>query len=238
MTATDVARPAPAAAPPSAPRRPLHTRLSTGHVLIVAAALAAAVANYAVLTGMDDTVAILVASADAPAGSPADAIALRPADVRLDDATLGTLVRPADLDGLAGRVLTADLPAGSPLRWSDLAAAAAPDGLRRMSIPLPRERAVGGAIAPGDRVDVIQVVDGTARFVVAGAEVLDVAPEGDTALGGLAGFYVSIAVDPDAALCLAAAIPTGDLSVVLSTGQQPVATDGCAASAGPTGRVP
>lgn len=229
MTATEVTVPR-AGGPPSSPRRsrPLGSRIAAGHVVMVAAALLAAVANIAVIRSADDTVPILVLASDATAGTPAGQLDLRIAHVDLEDGTLATLVLPGDRDGLADRVLRTDVAAGAPLRWSDVPRRAAPDGLRRMSLPLLRERAVGGAIARGDAVDVIQVVEGDARYIVAGAEVLDVAADADTTLGGLATFYISIAVEPDTALCLARAIDAGQLTVVLSTGQERVEVVDCA----------
>ena len=229
MTATEVS--VPRAAEPSPPRRrrrPIGSRIAAGHVVMVAAALLAAVANIAVIRSAEDTVPILVLAEDATAGTPADQLVLRPAQVDLEHGTLATLVVPGDREQLAGRVLAGDVAAGAPLRWSDVPERAAPDGLRRMSIPLLREQAVGGAIVRGDAVDVIQVFEGDARYVVAGAEVLDVAAEADTTLGGLATFYISIAVDPDTALCLARAIDAGQLTVVLSTGQEVVEAAPCA----------
>lgn len=228
MTATDVRVPRSTEPPPRPPRRPVSSRFAAGHVLMVGAALLAAVVNIAVIRDANTSVPILVLAEGAVAGTAAESLNLRPAEVQLDAATLATLVVPGDRDGLAGRVLAADVVAGAPLRWTDLPQRAAPDGLRRMSLPLLREQAVGGAITRGDTVDVIQVVDGDARYVVGGAEVLDVASQADTTLGGLAAFYISIAVTPDTALCLARAIDAGQLTVVLSTGQEAVATQPCA----------
>lgn len=229
MAATEVSVPRATDRPrPSRRRRPVTSRIAAGHMVMVAAALLAAVANIAVIRSAEDTVPILVLAQAAVAGTPAEELVLRPAEVSLEAATLATLVVPGDREELAGRVLASDVAAGSPLRWSDVPERAAPDGLRRMSLPLLREQAVGGAISRGDAVDVIQVVDGDARYVVGGAEVLDVAAPADTTLGGLATFYISIAVDPETALCLARAIDAGQLSVVLSTGQEAVEVAPCA----------
>lgn len=231
MTATDVPTRRSAESPRARPpRRSITSRLAAGHVVMIGAALLAAVANIALIRAADDSVPILVLAADATAGTAAEDLPLRPADARLDAAALSTLVLPDDRAELAGRVLAGDVRAGAPLRWTDLPQRAAPDGLRRMSLPLLRERAVGGDIARGDAVDVIQVVDGDARYVVAGAEVLDVAAEADTSLGGLASFHISIGVDPQTALCLARAIDAGQLTVVLSTGQEVVVAEPCAPS--------
>lgn len=248
MTATDVTIPARADASSSPPpRRRLHTRLSTGHVVMILAGLLAALANVALLRSMDETVPVLVARADIPIGAPVTTDLLRTIDARLDAAVLDTLVASDQVAAgfLDGKVTTAAIPAGSPLRLADLrpTATAQPDQ-RRIAIPIAPELAVGGAIAIDDRIDVIQVIDGVPRFIVAGARVLARAEETSSGLGAVSSFHVTIGVDPDTALCLAAAIEAGGLSIVLSTGQEPVPTTPCVypapdgAADAPTGAAP
>lgn len=86
------------------------------------------------------------------------------------------------------------------------------------------ENAVGGALAAGDRVDVIDVVDGAARYVVTGALVTRV-PSSETAAGIARGaardFYVVVQVDDAGALALAEAAADGKLDVVRSSGAAP-----------------
>ncbi len=211
----------------AAPRRPLHTRLSTGHLLVVLAAVLAAVANYAVLRAQADTVTVLVATDEVPAGTSAADLPLRTTELRADDDVLATLVTPDRRGELDGMIATTSIGAGTPLRWADLQPRAADGDLRRMSLPVPVEHAVGGDLAVGDRVDVVHVVDGTARFVVSGAEVLAVARRDATALGGLGRFHLTIAVDAEQALCLAEAVDDGRVDVLLATGQEPVEAAGC-----------
>lgn len=224
------------AAPARIAPRPARPRLrwSTGHVVVALAAVLAAVANLAVLRSADATVGVLGLAAPATAGQALAEASLTTVELRVDDArTREALVLAAERDRIAGRVLATDLPAGAPLRWSDLRdAAAAGDGLRRMSVPVRPELAVGGALAPGDRVDVIQVVEGVGRYLVSSAEVLAVATPGDGSLAELVTYHLTIAVEPDVALCLAAAIDADQVSVVMSTGQEPVETTGCPPPAG------
>jgi Flp pilus assembly protein CpaB len=219
------------AAPARIAPRPTRSRLrwSTGHVVVALAAVLAAVANLAVLRSADATVGVLGLAAPATAGQALAEATLTTVELGVDDArTREALVLAADRDRIADRVLATDLPAGAPLRWSDLRdPAAAADGLRRMSVPVRPELAVGGALAPGDRVDVIQVIEGVGRYLVASAEVLAVATPGDGSLAELVTYHLTIAVEPDVALCLAAAIDADQVSVVMSTGQEPVETTGC-----------
>jgi Flp pilus assembly protein CpaB len=240
MTATDVTIPArPDPRPPERPRRRrLASRLSTGHVVMVVAGLVAALANLAVIRSGSETVPVLVAREDIPLGATVTADLLRTVDARLDAGVLATLARPGDVaaGGLDGQVAASTVAAGSPLRRADLRPAATSEpGLRRIAVPIRREAAVGGALAVDDRIDVIQVVDGVPRYVVADARVLAVPEASAGALGATGSFYVTIGVDADIALCLSAAIEAGGLTIVLSTGQDPVATQPCVlAQAGDT----
>jgi hypothetical protein len=68
---------------------------------------------------------------------------------------------------------------------------------------------------------VIRVVDGQAKFVVVGAEVLSVASTERGALASLADFHVVLAVDSDTALALAEALDSGSIEIVRSTGAAP-----------------
>lgn len=231
VTATDVGTTTTredATATPAAPRRRIGSRLSTGHVVMIVAGLLAALANVALIRGASDTVVALVAREDLPLGTAVTSSMLRPVDVQLDGATLGTLLRPDDLAAYEGQVTSVAIPAGAPVRLGDLRPAATSEpGLRRISVPIPRNQAVGGDLSVDDRVDVIQVVDGTARFIVADARVLDVATSDGGSLGATGSFFVTIGVDAETALCLASAIDAGGISMVLSTGQEPVATSPC-----------
>lgn len=201
---------------------------------MVVAGLLAALANVALIRGASDTVVVLVAREDLPLGTTISPAVLRPVDVQLDGQTLATLLSPDTLELGEGQVTSVAVAAGAPVRLGDLRPHATDEaGFRRISVPIARNQAVGGRLAVEDRVDVIQVVDGTARFVVADARVLDVASSDGGALGATGSFYVTIGVEPETALCLASAIDTGGLSIVLATGQEPVATEPCAVPAPP-----
>lgn len=132
---------------------------------------------------------------------------------------------PVERLGTGAWVTTRPIAAGDPLRQSDLAPAGEQRGLRVMSIPVKRENAAGGALAVGDRVDVITTATGRAEWVVAGVQVVAVPPPSST--GGLtrdvaAGYYVGVEVDSDQALALADAIATQKIAVLRSTGAPPI----------------
>lgn len=243
MAATDVGIPARTTTAPAGDRgrrRRVGSRLSTGHVLMIVAGLVAALANLAAIRAGSATVPVLVARADLPLGTTVTPDLLRTVDARLDADVMATLVSPelVRAGGLAGAVTATPVTAGSPLRLADLRPTATDEpGLRRIAIPVRPEAAVGGALAVDDRIDVIQVVDGEARYLVSNARVLARAESSGTALGTMSGFFVTIGVDADTALCLAAAIEAGDLTLVLSTGQEPALVEPCAGpGAGGAGR--
>lgn len=224
---------------PARPRRRvprLAGRVSGGHVVMVVAALTAVLANLAVLRGGDAGVAFVTAAHDLPTGATVTRAAVRVEQAPLPAGVAGTLLAPGDLEALEGAVTAAAVPAGGPIRTADLRDRAGDDGQRRMSVPLQRHRAVGGDVRVGDRVDVIQVFDGSARYIVAGAPVLDVLDEGSASLSGIESFAVTVAVDAATALCLAAAVEAGAVSMILSTGQEPVAVAGCGAAGTEAGR--
>ena len=92
-----------------------------------------------------------------------------------------------------------------------------------MSIPLEAWQAANGQIEVGDQVDVIvSTRDAAARYVLTGAPVVDRSASSST--GGLVGstqsadLVITVEVDVDEALELAAAIEAGNLTVVRSTG--------------------
>lgn len=212
---------------PAAVRRRWLGRLSGGHVAMLLAGLVAATANYALLRGDDDTTPVVVAARAVSAGETVTSDLFRTVGVPLDSDLAARVLTPDDLDALAGAVTAAPLVAGDPVRRSDLRPAAAAGGLRRMSIPVERVHAAGGDIEPGDRVDVVAVSDGAARYVLAGVEVLAVTRGGEGALEGLDRFAVTVAVDGDRALCVAEALTAGAIEVLVSTGARPVEAAAC-----------
>lgn len=194
--------------------------------MIVAAVLAATL-NYAVLRAHDATARVAVAAVDVPAGQALGSGSLAFTSIRAGDALLATLLSPDDVDAYRDHVAAVTLAAGDVVRRSDLLAPSASGQQRAMSIPIEPEHAVAGRLVAGDRVDVIEVRDGRAAYVLTDAEVVHVpAADARPALAGLRTFSVTVAVDDEAALRLAAAIRAGQLEVVRSTGAAPATSGG------------
>lgn len=204
-------------------RRPLRTRLASGHLLMVLAGVLTFVLVANALRSRDATVEVVVAAVDLAPGAVVDPNATRAASLPASSSLRGALMSPGELRD--GRwVLTRRVGAGEPLARGAVARPAAPNGQRAMSVAVSPEHAAGGAIEVGDRVDVINAEGPQAVYVVRNAEVIGrSAPRSS---GGLAssssgGFYVTIAVDAEPALRLASAIRGGKLEVVRTTGADP-----------------
>ena len=146
-------------------------------------------------------------------------------DTKVAEELVGGLVHADDLARVEGWVAANTVAAGDLVTRRDLRPASAPDALRAVSLPIDRERAAGGYLASGDRVDVIAVIDGRARYVGADLEVLAVAADGEGALAGPARFFVTVAVDEGTGLALAQALEAGAVSVLRSTGSAPATVD-------------
>ncbi|MGQ0825026.1 MAG: RcpC/CpaB family pilus assembly protein [Actinomycetota bacterium] len=201
-------------------RRSWTGRISQGHVVMVAAGLLGAVLTLGSLRAADDRRAVLAAAADIPAGTVIEDGTLRVTRIDASNEVMGSLYAPDELDMLQGSVTTAALRAGS-LVARDLVRPGSPGAVpRAMSFPLSPARAVGGALEAGDRVDVLAVSrDGDrAGYVMTAIEVLGV--DGDDAgpLGAPDELTITLAVELNAAVTLAAALDTGTVTLVRATG--------------------
>lgn len=186
-------------------------RLSTGHWVMLLAGMVAVVLNFAFLRSQQHTVDVAVANVDLVAGSRLDVADVTFTPVHAEESVQRALVSATDLD--RGAVVVRTIPAGTLLSKTDLTTKT--DGKRAMSIPIDREHAVGGLLKRGDRVDVVASGSGTARYVLVGAEVLSVSDESG-ALGS--SYSVTLALDADQVLSVAAAMSEGSLEIIRSTG--------------------
>lgn len=211
------------------PRRPISTRVPPSLALAIVAGVLAAL-FYLRSTGGPEGVPVAVAVRDIPVGEAVRIGDLRFTEVAASSRLLGELVPRDQLAALNGAIAGRSIAEGSPLLRDDLVAAVAGGRQRAMSLPVEREHAVGGKLRPGDRVDVI---DGTvASYVITNAEVLDVPrPVSDT-LSGTGRYAITIAVDAQGALRLAAAIAGGKVEVVRSTGAAPLPAPSAASTGG------
>jgi Flp pilus assembly protein CpaB len=201
-------------------RRGLLGRVSAGHLVMVVAGLLGVVLTVALLRAADDRQRVAVAAREVPVGSTLTAADVRYARVKMDEALLDTVLRPADLESLGGSIATDRIAEGDLIPRSALRPAAAPSGQRAMSIPIDPARAVNGELETGDRVDVVVATASEVAIIVAGAEVLDVHGGGSGgAFGGVGDqFAVTLAVDARESQLLTAAVTDGDVMITRTTG--------------------
>jgi Flp pilus assembly protein CpaB len=189
---------------------------------MVLAAVLAFVTNLMVLRGLDETRPAIVATERIEAGRIIAADDLSVAEVDVADALYATLLPGQQSQGLVGMVAARTIAAGHLLGVDDLRPASAPSSQRAISIPIDIEHAVGGGIEPGDRVDLIAVIDGSPQYILTGTEVLEVPSAARGSLTTATGYFVVVAVDAQEALAVAAAIHSGEIEIVRSSGASPV----------------
>jgi Flp pilus assembly protein CpaB len=199
--------------------RRLRSRLSSGHVLMIVAGLLGALLGLAALRSEPAGVDVVVAAHEIRGGEAVRRSDFRTERVQAPDRLLRTLIRPRQLHALRGHVATSTVEAGEVVIRRELRPRAARGGLRSMSIPIDPARAVGGRLAVGDRVDVLNASDREVSIVVRDAEVLAVDAKGRGGIGETSSpFTITIAVDARQSQLLAAAIANGDISIARTTG--------------------
>jgi Flp pilus assembly protein CpaB len=194
----------------------LNARTLLGLLLFAGAVLG----GHQLLAAASQTSMMWAAAVDVAAGTRLSEEHLRTVEVKLP-ADVGVGYALADRD-LAGSVMTRPVAAGElvPVAWLAEEAAA---HRRALAIPVTPEHAVGGALTPGDRVDVLVTFEGgedASRSVWVGRslEVLEV-----VSAGGLLGpqeavVGITVAVSSEEAARLVFAIRNGDIDVLRSPG--------------------
>jgi Flp pilus assembly protein CpaB len=191
-------------------------------MITLLAGLLAMLLVFSVLRERDATSQVATAGAEIRAGTTVGRASFRLVDVHVPAEVRSRLIDQAALARLRGWIATRTIQAGELVSRGDLRPPAAPSALRAMSVPVESAHAVGGSLAAGDRVDVIQVdEDGQARFVVSGAQVLAANRPDSGVIGAAAGSSsITVAVDARQALKLAAAIRSQRFEIVRSTGAE------------------
>jgi Flp pilus assembly protein CpaB len=181
--------------------------------------------TLSVLRAADRTQPVLVATRELPPGTVITDADLRVTRVHVDASVLDTLLRGSDVAQTRGQVVTETIHAGALIPRGAVRAVGDRAATRVMSFPLPRAQAVGGKLANGDRVDVVAVERDTGRagYVLTDAQVIAVDAHGGGPLAGASNdVTVSLAVDPESAPRLAAALATGSVTLVRATGAAPL----------------
>ena len=139
--------------------------------------------------------------------------------IRADRDLLSTIVGGHGARALRGEIAVATIAENAVIPRGAVRAPAAGAGLRAMSIPIDPSKAVGGRLAAGDRVDVLFTDRSLASIIVTDAKVLAVDERGRGGIGeSTSPFTLTIAVDANESLLVAAAIADGNISIAATTG--------------------
>lgn len=220
-------------------------RVTFGHIAPLLLGLLGAVFVLGALKDSSATQAVAVAKVDIALGGAVNGSDVTWVKVHRSDA-LGARGLLSASQLFPGQVAAVAIRAGQAITAAELSASGDLRGLGSMSIGVPVSRADGGAIAPGDRVDVISTVNAQATYVATDLLVLGVAQsQGNGVLGAQTSgsYYVTVAVDRATALALAAAQAStsaggsGGVEVVRSTGEGPGPASSTTAPAPPGNRA-
>lgn len=200
-------RPRSESAPSAQPRRrPLLLRpVALVGIALVLVALLGYLSAYMRASGRSP---VLVAARNLPAGTRLTAADFTTGEIAGDPALVSSLVAGEQLDAVAGRRLSVSVPAGAPLPRAALGTRAKTPA--SFTLAVPALHALGGALAPGDRVTVLATFENGAgqaetKAIARGLQVLSVG-RAESGLEGSAAIPVTVALsDPSVASALALA---------------------------------
>lgn len=196
-------------------------RAVAGGALVALSAVGLLAAHRAATTS--DLHSYLVVRDAVVAGERIDAADLALAPMDLDPSTAPRAFRSGDL--VVGRTARTDLVPGELVQRSDVGRPAATGPARRLGLLLPPERALGGDVDDGDRIDVVRASAEDAVVVAAGALVRAVATEPGT-LGSSADVRLTIVVaDETQAAAVLSAAAAGEVALTAAA-PAAEATDG------------
>lgn len=216
--------------PPAATRRVRPLRGLPGGRAVVGALLVAAAALLTFVAYLDATAAptvrYVVATASVQPGTrlaDLDGVGERFGTIALDvpaEVAAG-LVPATEVEQLVGRVVVAPLRSGDLLTRSHVLGAEDVPAAQTLSFSLPRWSAVGGALQPGERIDVLATqgsgVEAYTAFVARGIPVLAVSAAGGGPLDGAGEVTLTVAVTAlEDVQALAHAVATAELLVTRS----------------------
>lgn len=212
------------ATPPVAqlPKRKAGSRFTSGHLLMVVAAMLAFLLSLIVLRAGNSQIVVYVAKEDIIEGQQLSVSQFEAKLVPSSDLN-SQYVSKEELTERSKYYASRAIRRGEPLLDAARSPEAEKSGARLQSLPIDKALAVNGVLSRGDRVDVIQTLEegGCAFRALTNLEVVSApSPGGGGALGGGSGnFVVTVAItSPSEDLTLAGVIASGSFQVVKTTG--------------------
>jgi len=188
---------------------------------MVVAGLLGLLLSLSVLRRADTTVPVVTVTRDVVPGTRLRPEMFGTTRIHADQRLLTNLVTPDRLEALRGSIVLASFRAGDLLQRSGVGSASTRRAARAVSFPVDSSLAVGGEVAPGDRLDLLASAhDGSGSgYVLVAVDVLAVHATGSGPLrGGDGPLSITVAVDAAGAQRVAAGLHSADLLVVRSTG--------------------
>lgn len=193
----------------------IDTRLVVGLLLVALSVLG----GLRLASTADETVPVYTASRDLPADHVLTRDDLRVARIGASESVLDGLV-PARRRPPIGHVLRVPVAEGGLLADANVGAARAVAAGREITVPIGADHALGGALAPGDRVDVLGSFDKGTELaktltVAKDAQVVDVVTT-DGLFGQREGELsaITLSVKPNDVVLVAFALRNGEVDVV------------------------
>ncbi len=211
--------------PQPPPRRSLVSQVGPLHLVAIISGLLAALLVLTWMRNQQNMLSVATAAQPIRSGNVITGDMLETREIPGDAGFGAHLLTADEIAGATGAVATRSISPGEPILDSDLRGVRTREGLRAMSLPIDSSRAVGGDLAPGDRIDIVGFDDTGPRYVATGIEVLAVPDRGQNAFGTSSGFAVTLAVDDVEALEIARALEFGTVHVLRSTGAPDVSLE-------------
>ncbi len=123
-------------------------------VLLALVGIALSVRALAAVPSSRYLARVLVASQDLGAGQKLSRVDLASIQISSNVNVVGEIAA-TDASAVVGMVLTTDVPKGSMISAGELASPARGTLDREISFAIPASRALGGNLAPGDRIDIL-----------------------------------------------------------------------------------
>jgi Flp pilus assembly protein CpaB len=173
-----------------------------------------------ILAEAESTVTVWAAARDLGGGTSLTSDDLVAADVKLPGDLLALYAQTSR--ALEGVILDTSVRAGELIPASSIEEVSSSPG-RSMTIPVTPEHAIGGALRPGDRVDVFATfnpgdVRARTSLLVGDVEVLSIVTSGGLVSGDESAVGVTVDVIPEDAARLAFAIRNAEIDLARITG--------------------
>ena len=167
------------------PKRKAGSKLTSGHLLMIISGLATFLLVIIVLGSQGKTITVFVANNQIPVGQQITAQDFKPTEIPSSSLD-SQYFKAKDFLGETKIYAARTIEKNEPLLIIAKNTKTAASNVRLISLPIDKTKAVNGALAKGDQIDIIETPDGGCAYrVMAGLNIASVS--GGTSSGGLGG---------------------------------------------------